>query len=49
MLVSDWIDQVPGLVEAFFPAQAGGEALARILFGDVNPSGKLAYTIGNAR
>ena len=49
VLVSDWIDQVPGVIEAFFPAQSGGEALAHILFGDVNPSGKLVYTIGKAR
>ncbi len=49
VLVSDWINQVPAAVEAFFPAQAGGEALAHILFGDVNPSGKLPYTIGKAR
>ena len=49
VLVSGWVNQVPGIVEAFFPAQEGGEALARILFGDVNPSGKLAYTMGQAR
>lgn len=47
--VSDWIDQVPGAIEAFFPAQSGGTALAGILFGDVNPSGKLPYTIGKTR
>jgi beta-glucosidase len=49
VLVSDWVDQVPGLVEAFFPAQSGGTALANILFGDVDPSGKLPYTMGKAR
>jgi beta-glucosidase len=47
--VSEWINQVPGVIEAFLPAQSGGEALAHILFGDVNPSGKLVYTIGKAR
>jgi beta-glucosidase len=47
--VSGWIDQVPGLVEAYYPGQAGGTALAAILFGDVNPSGKLVYTIGKSR
>jgi beta-glucosidase len=36
-----WIDQVPALVDAFYPGQEGGDALARIIFGDVNPSGKL--------
>ncbi|MDB5326431.1 MAG: glycoside hydrolase family 3 domain protein, partial [Phycisphaerales bacterium] len=49
VLVTDWIDRVPGVIEAFLPAQSGGEALAKILFGDVNPSGKLPYTIGRAR
>ncbi|MFY9802564.1 MAG: glycoside hydrolase family 3 C-terminal domain-containing protein [Candidatus Acidiferrales bacterium] len=36
-----WIDGVPALVDAFYPGQEGGTALAKILFGDVNPSGKL--------
>jgi len=36
-----WIDHVPALFEAWFPGQAGGEALAQLLFGDNSPSGKL--------
>jgi beta-glucosidase len=40
-----WIHQVAGLVEAFYPGQLGGQALAEILFGDVNPSGKLPITM----
>jgi beta-glucosidase len=40
-----WINQVAGLVEAFYPGQNGGQALAEILFGDVNPSGKLPITM----
>jgi beta-glucosidase len=40
-----WINQVAGLVEAFYPGQLGGQALAEILFGDVNPSGKLPITM----
>lgn len=39
-----WIDQVPALVEAWYPGELGGHAVARILFGDVNPSGKLPDT-----
>jgi beta-glucosidase len=39
-----WIDDVPALVLAYYPGQEGGNALARILMGDVNPSGKLSVT-----
>jgi beta-glucosidase len=39
--VQDWVNQVPALLHAWFPGQYGGQALAEILFGDVNPSGKL--------
>jgi len=44
-----WIDQVPGLLEAWFPGEEGGDAIASILFGDVNPSGKLPTTLGMRR
>jgi beta-glucosidase len=36
-----WIDRVNAAVEIWYPGIRGGEALANILFGDVNPSGKL--------
>jgi beta-glucosidase len=39
-----WINQVSALIETFYPGQNGGQALAEILFGDVNPSGKLPVT-----
>ncbi len=39
-----WIDQVPGVIEAWYPGIRGSEALANILVGDVNPTGKLAVT-----
>lgn len=41
----DWLAEVPALLEAYYPGQEGGNALGRILFGDVNPSGKLPDTI----
>jgi beta-glucosidase len=39
-----WIDPVPAVLEAWYPGMEGGNALARVLFGDVNPSGKLPCT-----
>ena len=39
-----WADQVSGIVEAWYPGTRGAEALANILFGDVNPSAKLPMT-----
>ncbi|WP_294255429.1 glycoside hydrolase family 3 protein [uncultured Sphingomonas sp.] len=36
-----WLDQVPAVLQAWYPGQRGGEAVAGILFGDVNPSGRL--------
>lgn len=42
--MASWIDRVRGVLHAFYPGQAGGRALAEILFGVVNPSGKLPAT-----
>jgi beta-glucosidase len=42
--VSAWAGQARGIVEAWYPGMEGGNALAHILFGDVNPSGKLPLT-----
>lgn len=39
-----WINNVPAIVELFYPGQEEGNAVADILFGDVNPSGKLPDT-----
>ena len=39
-----WIDRVSAVLEAWYPGIRGGEAIAAILFGDVNPSGKLPLT-----
>jgi len=42
--VMPWIDSVSAVLEAWFPGQSGAQAIANILFGDVNPSGKLPIT-----
>jgi beta-glucosidase len=43
-ILMPWRDRVPGIVEAWYPGGQGGEAIARILFGEVNPSGRLPIT-----
>jgi beta-glucosidase len=42
--MSGWVDRVPGIIEAWYPGQECGNAIASILFGEVNPSGKLPET-----
>ena len=42
--MTKWVEGVPAILEAWYPGQEGGTALAQILFGDVNPSGKLPAT-----
>lgn len=43
--MQNWINAVPGLIHAWYPGENGGLALGEILFGDVNPSGKLPVTM----
>jgi beta-glucosidase len=43
--MSGWVDRVPALLEAWYPGQEGGTALAQLLFGDFNPSGRLPISI----
>jgi len=42
--VRDWIDGVDALLMAWYPGCRGGEAIANVLFGKVNPAGKLPVT-----
>jgi beta-glucosidase len=43
--VHGWLDRVPSVIQAWYPGQAGGTALAEILIGEVNPSGRLPISI----
>lgn len=39
--MSQWVNDVPGIIQGWYPGMEGGNALAKIIFGQVNPSGKL--------
>ena len=39
--VRNWIDKVDALLEAWYPGEQGGTAIAEALFGDINPGGRL--------
>ncbi|AET59469.1 beta-glucosidase [Paenibacillus terrae HPL-003] len=44
LILTDVAEKVDAIVQAWYPGTMGGEALANILYGEVNPSGKLAMT-----
>lgn len=39
--MSKWIDQVPAVLDIWYPGEEGGNAIAEVLFGDYNPAGRL--------
>jgi beta-glucosidase len=43
-VLTPWRDKVRGLLEAWYPGQNGGTAMARVLFGDAEPAGRLPAT-----
>lgn len=44
VLMNEWLDKVDGLIEAWFTGEQAGNAIAEILLGETNPSGKLPMT-----
>jgi len=42
--MNGWIDSVPSVIETWYGGMEAGKAIANVLFGDVNPSGKLPIT-----
>lgn len=45
IMMTEWYDAVNAVIMAYYPGMEGGTALAEILYGDVNPSGKLPYVV----
>ncbi len=43
-ILMPWLKEVPAVLQAWYPGSGGGEAIARILFGEVDPSGRLPVT-----
>ena len=42
--MNHWIDQVPAIIDAWYPGEQGGNAVADVLFGDYSPAGRLPLT-----
>jgi beta-glucosidase len=45
VMMDDWMDSVPAIVQTFYPGQEGGNAVADLLTGDINFSAKLPFTV----
>lgn len=45
IMIEEWKDYVSSILMAYYPGMEGGTAIAEILFGDVNPSGKLPFVV----
>lgn len=43
-ILMPWLDQTAAVIEAWYPGGQGGEAIASVLFGETNPSGRLPIT-----
>jgi len=47
IVVEEWKDQVNGIIHAFYPGMEGGTAIAKTIFGAVNPGGKLPFSVAS--
>jgi beta-glucosidase len=47
IIVEEWKNSINGIIHAFYPGMEGGTAIARTVFGDNNPGGKLPFTIAS--
>lgn len=45
IMIDEWKDSVSSIIMAYYPGMEGGTAIAEIIFGNVNPSGKLPFVI----
>lgn len=45
IMLDSWSDKVNAILFGYYPGMKGGQAVAEILFGDINPGGKLPFTI----
>lgn len=45
VMMNEWIDAVPAVMQTFYAGMEGGRALAELVFGDESPSGKLPFTV----
>lgn len=45
VMIDAWAEQVPAILYTWYAGMEGGNALPQILFGDINPSGRLPFTI----
>lgn len=45
IIVEEWKDKVNGIIHAFYPGMEGGTAIAKTIFGENNPGGKLPFTV----
>lgn len=45
IMITEWMDSVSSIIMAYYPGQEGGTAIAQILFGDINPSGKIPFVL----